>query len=188
MKRLVSLVLLVALFSVQANAASSNSLKDVFKTFSTELSRWNQKDKAKYAEITKNFQDDIAELQKSGLSNAELLNFAKSEVKDENVRKELETALTLIQVNMLSEKEARKLIINTLEKSTTEGANWSSSGTIVIASVLLVVVVAAVIAGGGTVSVGSGGYGCYDEYVCYDYYDSWGYYWYTDCWYETYCY
>src|SRR5690606_33381384 len=112
MKRLVSLVLLTALISVQANAASSNSLKQAFDELNFSLSvEWDQKDRDFYAEATKEFQDKVAELQKEGLSNAELLDFAKTQIKDSKVQKELETALNLIQVNMLSEKEARKLII-----------------------------------------------------------------------------
>lgn len=186
MKKFISLFMLFAFVTVQANAATLNSLKTAYDELNYSLGvEWDQKDKAFYAEATKTFQDKVQELQDAGLTNAELLDFAKSQLKDENLIKEIETTLTLVQVNMLSQKEARKMMVDTLEKSYSQGASWSSAGGIILGAVLLAVILAAALAGGGSTG---GGYGCYDDYVCYDYYDGWGFYWYTDCWYETYCY
>lgn len=187
MKRIISLIMLFAFVTVQANAASLNSLKTAFDELNYSLGvEWDQKDKAFYAEATKTFQNKVQELQDAGLTNAELLAFAKSQLKDENLIKEVETTLNLVQINLLSQKEARKLMIDTLEKSYSQGASWSSAGGIILGSVLIAVILAAALAGGPV--YGGGGGGCYQEYVCYDYYDSWGWYWYTDCWYETFCY
>ena len=190
MKKLISLFMLFAFVSVQANAATLNSLKTAYDELNYSLGvEWDQEDKAFYAEATKAFQDKVKELQEAGLSNAELLDFAKSQLNDEKLVKEIETTLSLVQINMLSQKEARKMMVETLEKSYSQGASWSSTGGIIIGSaVLLAVILAATLAGGNGGGTYGGGSYCYDDYVCYDYYDSWGYYWYTDCWYETYCY
>lgn len=195
MKRIISLVMLLSFVTVQANASTLNSLKLAYDELNYSLSvEWDQKDKEFYKEATKTFQEKIAELQKSGLSNEELVQFAKSTIKNENVKKDFETALNLVKVNLLSVEEARNLIVKTLEKSYSEGASWSSGGVIILSTVLLLVVVAAAVAGGvsttRTPTTGGGVYVpyCYDSYYCYDYYDAWGYYWYSDCYWQTYCY
>jgi len=189
--KLLTLVVSISIFSVQAHAVSNNSLKSVFDELNYSLTvEWDQEDKDFYKDSTKKFQAAVKKLQTAGMTNVELIEFAKSQIKDKKVAFEFETALSLVSLNMLSKKEARELIISTLSKSYNQGASWSGDAAIIYAVVILAVVVAAVVAGSSVVVVDDGGYGssCYDEYNCYDYYDSWYGYWYTDCYWETYCY
>lgn len=187
--RIVSFILALSIFNAQASSGSNQSLKAAFDELNFALTvDWDQKDKSFYQAQVKEFNEKIASLQANGLSNAELLNFTTSQVKDEALAKDISTAFSIISINKLSKEEARKLMIKTVSKTYDKGASWSGRG--VASSALLVLVLAlvgvAVIAGGGNVVVV--GSTCYDEYVCYPVYDSWGYWIYDSCGYETYCY
>ncbi len=176
------------MFTAQANAATSQGLKLLFDELSYSLNvEWDQKDKAFYDAQMKNFTEELKKLQANGLSNEDLIEFAKSQVKNEKVAANIEAALNLIQINKMKPEEARKFALDTVAKSYVTGANYSSTGVAVVALVLVVALVAVAIAAGGNVYVSSPG-GCYDTYVCDDYYDIWGYYLYSDCYYQTYCY
>jgi len=179
-----------AMVSVQASAVSNNSLKAAFDELNYSLSvEWDQKDRAFYDAQMKKFTDTVQELQAKGMSNADLVAFATANIKDKNLAKEVQTAMSLVQINKLSGAEARKLVLDTVGKNYSAGASWSSDGVLYGALIVLLIVAAVAGAGsyGGTRG-GGGGVGCYDDYVCYDYYDSWGYFWYSDCYWDTYCY
>ena len=179
-----------AFVTVQANAVTNNSLKAAFDELNYSLSvDWDQKDQAFYQSQMKKFTDKVQALQAEGMTNAELLEFATANVKDANLKKEVENMMALVQINKLSASDARKMMNDTIAKNYSRGASWSGDGVLYGALiVLLLVAVIAAAAGGSGSSHSGGGSSCYDEYVCYDYYDSWGYYWYSDCGYETYCY
>lgn len=177
-----------AFVTVQANAATNNSLKTAFDELNYSLSvEWDQKDQSFYAAQMKKFTDKVSELQAQGMSNSELMEFATANIKDETLKTEVQNMMALVQINKLSAAEARKMMNDTFAKNYNRGASWSGDG--VLYGALIVLILVAIIAGaaaGGTSS--GGGRSCYDEYVCYDYYDSWGYYWYSDCGYERVCY
>lgn len=178
-----------AFVTVQANAVSNNNLKTAFDELNYSLSvEWDQQDRAFYDAQMAKFTAQVQELQAKGLSNAELMEFATSNIKDKNLAKEVQNAMTLVQINKLSASEARKMLLDTVGKNYSAGASWSSDG--ILYGALIVLLIVAAVAGAGGAGGGSynGGTGCYDEYVCYDYYDSWGYFWYSDCYYDTYCY
>ena len=180
-----------AMITVQANAVSNNSLKTAFDELNYSLSvDWDQTDRAFYNAQMEKFTVKVKELQASGLTNAELIEFSLSNIKDANLAKEIRTALTVVQINKMPANEARKLMMDTMSKQYSQGASWSGDGVLLGALVVLVLVVAiAAAAGGGSSSSNNGGgSSCYNEYVCYDYYDSFGYYWYSDCFNEQVCY
>ncbi len=179
-----------AFVTVQANAVSNNSLKLAFDELNYSLSvEWDQTDRAFYDAQMSKFTETVKGLQAQGMSNAELIEFATSQIKDANMAKEVKNAMTLVQINKLPAAEARKLVLDTISKNYSRGASWSGDG-ILYGALLVLILVAVIAAAGGGSSSGStgGGSSCYNEYVCYDYYDSWGYYWYSDCYYQTYCY
>lgn len=177
-----------AMLSVQATAATNNSLKAAFDSLNYSLSvEWDQRDRAFYDAKMKEFTAKVQELQAQGLTNAELAEFAVSQIRDQRMADELKGAFTTIQLNQLNQADARKLVMETMSKSYNRGASWSSD-TLLVGGLIVLVIVAALAGVSGQARGGGGGVGCYDDYVCYDYYDSWGYYWYSDCYYETYCY
>lgn len=190
LKKLLSMVLLLSVFSVHAEVNSQNSLKKAFDELNYSLSvEWDQKDKAFYSAQMEKFSSTVKNLQATGMTNLDLVNFAKSQIKDKNLAKDLETAFSLISINKMSPVEARKFVLDTISKSYNGGAHWYGDALLVGAVVVLILVVAIAAAGNGGGNGGyynGGYYGCYETYVCYDYYDSWGYYWYTDCYYTCY--
>ncbi|MGK0367907.1 MAG: hypothetical protein ACI9QD_001047 [Thermoproteota archaeon] len=194
LKRIFAIMLLCSLVTAQANVVNTGSLKTIFNELNFALTvEWDQKDKKFYKAQMKKFQSEITNLQKTGLSNAELIQFAKSQLKNEKVAADLEVALNLVQVSKLDAKESRKLVLDTIGKSHTTGASWAGDAATVAAATLLVILVVAIAisvpsTGGGNNGGGNNGGYCYDEEICYDYYDYWGYYWYTDCYWQTYCY
>ncbi len=189
LKRMLSTLMLSCLFVVQVSAGTNNSLKAAFDEFNYAVTvEWDQKDQTVYNDAVNKFQKKIEVLQKSGLSNEDLIKFAKERVLDKKLSKDLDTFLKTVEVNKMNSSDARKYVLNNMNSTVAKGASWTSDGVIigiVAIALILVIVVAA-----STPSTGGGYYGgsnCYDEYVCYDYYDDWGY-WYSDCGYETVCY
>ena len=119
------------------------------------------------------------------MTNAELVDFVKSNLKDKRLAKDLETAYSLISINKLSPAEARKIVLDATSKSYSKGASWE--GETILYGALIVLIITAAVVGALTYSPRGGGQ-CYNENVCVDYYDSWGYYMYTDCYVDRYCY
>ncbi len=175
-----------AIVSVQAQATTNNGLKAAFDELNYSLQvQGAANNRAANDAAVARFQARIAELQAAGLTNAELVNFAKSQVKNEALRRDIETAYSMISVNNMSASEANRTVRDIVSRGYSQGASWTSEA-LLLGGLVVLLLIAAVAAGGGSSS--GGGSSCYDEYVCYDYYDAWGNYWYSDCGYETYCY
>jgi hypothetical protein len=187
LKQLMALLTLFATVNTYATVGNGTLLTNAFDELSYKLEvEWDQKDKEFYKNTVQSFQETVKGLQAKGLSNSELFDIAKNQIKDEKIKKDFELALLQINLNQLNDKEARKFLLDSMSKSYREGANYSGGSLLygAIAVVFIAAIIAAA-ASGGTVYYDPG---CYEEYVCYDYYDDWGFYWYTDCFYETYCY
>jgi len=189
-----SMFIVFALLTVQSHASTQNGLKAAFDDLNFALTvEWDQKDKNFHDEQLKTFSKTVRQLQTQGLTNAQMVDFAKSQIKDQKLAKDLETTFNMIQINKMSAEEANKYILNTVKNFYSTGASWNGEVFVYLAVGVLVVALAIAIASADTVTVGGGGAGCYyqDVYVCddYCYYDYWGYYsCYTDCYWSTYCY
>jgi len=190
-KKLIALMLVLSIFTVQAHASTNDGLKAAFDELNYSLTvEWDQKDKDFHATQMKKFTAAIRELQSKGLTNAQLVDFAKSQVKNAQVAKDLETALNMIQINKMSAAEANKYIIDTMKKSYSAGASWNGEVFIYLAVGVLIVALAVAIAGSSSSSGGGhSSQNCYydDVYVCdtYCYDDYYGYTCYDDCYYTT---
>lgn len=193
LKKLISLMLVCSMFAVSAHAASQNGLKAAFDELNYSLVvEWDQKDKDFYTAQMKKFMGTVRELQAQGLTNAQLLDFVKSEVKDARVAKDLETAFNMISINKMSSEDATKFMVESMKRSYSNGASWNGDVLLYLGVGLLVVAAAIALSGastGGGVSNGGGGYYCTDTYICdstcyYDYY--WGYTCYDDCYWTCY--
>lgn len=188
-KKFITLMLAIA-FSTTAFAGSNSGLKSAFDELSYSLSvEWNQKDKAFYDAQMKKFSTSLKELQAKGLTNAELIEFVKSEVKDAKIAKDMETAFTMIQLQKMSASDAANYMTQTMKKSYSVGASWNGDAALYIGIGVLLVVVALAVAAGGVSSGNGGGYYCEEVYVCdtycyNDYY--WGYTCEENCGYECY--
>ncbi len=188
-KRILASFMLIAMLSVQADTVSGNSLAQIFNEINYTLTvEWDQQDQEFYRTQVDQFQAKVLELQKEqGISNQQLIDYAVNSVKDAKLASDLKGLFGVIEANKLNYDEARKLVVDTIGKSYSQGASWTSDAALVGFGVLLlaIVIVAAIAAPARPVHYGGG---CWNEYVCYDYYDHWGWYWYSDCFWTTFCY
>jgi hypothetical protein len=186
-KKFITLMMVFALFTVHANATSQQGLKAAFDELNYSLTvEWDQKDKAFYAEQMKKFSATIREYQAMGMTNSQLIDFVKKEVKNERLAKDLETAFNMISINKMSPAEANNYVLELMKKSYSTGASWNGdAGTIILIS-LVIVLVAIAIASGSSVVVSGGTCWYEDVYVCDTYcYNDW---WYGYSCYNNYCY
>ncbi len=176
-KKLITLMMVVSIFTVQAHAATENGLKQAFNEMTYSIEQSDPSDKAAVEANLKQFTAVVRDLQKKGLTNQQMIDFAKSEIKDAKVAKDLETAMNMIKINKMDSEEASKYMLETLKGSLSKGASWNGEVFIYIAVGLLIVALAVGLAN-GNVSAGGGSYNtCYDDCYYYDYqcgYDYWG--------------
>jgi hypothetical protein len=177
-----------AIFSVQANASAHEGLKAAFDELNYALTvEWDQQDKEFHGQQMKKFAATVRDLQAKGLTNAQMIEFVKSEVKNKQVAKDLETAFNMIQINKLSPAEANKYILDTMKKSYSSGASWSGDVFVYLGVGILIVALAVALASGNVQTTGSV-CGYQNVYVCDTYcYDDWywGYTCYDDCYYTN---
>lgn len=180
-KKFFSSLTLFCLLIGQTNAATGNSLKAAFDELNYSLTvEWDQKDNAFYNQAQEKFARAVKELQAQGLTNKQLMDFAVSSVNDEKLAKDIQTALSMVMINKMSQTQAHKYVTDMLAKSYTKGASWNGGvgaaiGTIIV--IVAVVAVALVVSGNARVKDG-----CYEVYQCDDYCSAGVCY--EDCYYE----
>lgn len=177
-KKFITLMMVVAIFTVSAHANTQNGLKLAFDEMNYSLTvEWDQKDQSFYQAQLKKFTAQVRELQKQGLTNQQMIDFAKTQVKDAKVAKDLETAFSMITINKMSSEEASKYMMDSMKRSYSNGASWNGDVLVYLAVGLLIVALAVGLANGGGNGGGStgGGSTCYNDCYWYDVYcyDSW---------------
>lgn len=184
-KKLIAFVMILSMFTVSAQAGVHAGLKAAFDELNYSLNvEWDQKDQAFYKKQVRAFNESVKEMMSKGLTHAEFVEFVKTEVKDQKVAKDMETALSMISINNMSSSEASKYMIETMEKSYSAGASWNGRANVLL-GVGILFVLAAVLVGGSTTVVTSETCG-YSVYYCGE--TCYGYpYYYCDanycCWY-----
>lgn len=180
MKRLFVSFLSLMLVAGTTQAATGVELKKMYDELNYSLSvEWDQKDKKFYDQKVEKFNTEIRALQSKGLKNTDVLKLVAAETKNAELRADLETVITQVQLNLVSETEAQKLINNAIQKSYAKGASWNGETvlTVVVGAIVVLLVVAYVqcLADPNSTTV------CYDDVSCYsDYYG-------TDCYSDTSC-
>lgn len=177
-KKFITMMMVAAIFTVQAHASTENGLKKAFEEMNFALTvEWDQKDKGFYETQMKKFMGVVADLQKQGMTNAQMIDFAKSQMKDAQAAKNLETAFSMISINKMNAEEASKYMLDSMKRTQSVGASWNGDVLLYLAVGLLIVALAVGVAG-GTVVVDNGnscyyyddicntGYPWYDDYVC----------------------
>jgi hypothetical protein len=177
-KKLITLMMVVSIFTVQAHATTQNGLKAAFDEMNYSLTvEWDQKDQGFYEGQLKKFTSVVRDLQKKGMTNAQMIDFAKSEVKDAKVAKDLETAFSMITVNKMSSEDASKYMMDSMKRAYSNGASWNGDVMVYLAVGLLIVALAVGLSGSSSGSTGhtGGGYNCYSDCYYYDYYCGYNY-------------
>ncbi len=139
-RKFITLMMVVAIFTVQAQASTHNGLKAAVDEMTYALTvEWDQKDPEFYESTMNAFRVKVSELQKQGLSNTQLLDLAKAQLKDARLARDLDTAFSVITVNRLSEEEAMNHVVDTMKRSYGKGANWAGDPKITLFIGLIIV-------------------------------------------------
>lgn len=178
-KRFFVLTMLFVFTAVQANASTHNNLKAAFDELTYSLTvEWDQQDKAFYNAQTAKFAAEVRELQAQGMSNQELIDFTVSQIKDENLARDLKNVFAAVTINNMTSEEAAKYVSEMMKNTYGQGANWSGGAAIgAVIGVIFFVAVAAIVFG-----YARPGQGCYEVYRCDQYCN--GVYCYDDCGYK----
>jgi ethanolamine utilization microcompartment shell protein EutL len=143
-KRLIAFMMVIFIFTTAAQASVRNGLKTAFDELNYNLNvAWDQKDQSFYHVQVKAFTANLQLLQTQGLTNAELINFIKAEVKDAQLADDIEKTLNIISFNKMPPTEASNYMIQAMEKSYSHGASWN--GHVVTLLVFGVLMVAAAV-------------------------------------------
>lgn len=179
-KKLFAFSMIFCFLVVNVNAGTNNNLKAAFDELNYALSvDWDGKDQDFYKSQMDKFNSTLNSLQAQGMSNQEMIDFTLAQLKDENMKKDLRTALTMIQINKMNPREAQKYVTDAMNKSYSRGASWG--GEVIVGAVVLVLVVAIALIVAGKARVNENE-GCYEVYTC-DTYCT-GSICYDDCYYE----
>lgn len=118
-----STLIAVVIFCSQVSYANSNGLKQIVDEFQFAVTvEWDQKDQAVYQAKV----DEMhAKLAAAKIPQEEVINFLANESKDSNLKKEIQTIVTLITLNQISQSEAQKLANTLIEKQFSQGASWN---------------------------------------------------------------
>lgn len=172
--------MIIVLFTTQANAATHNNLKHAFDELNYALTvEWDQTDRAFYQSQVDKFSGALDELQKQGISNQELIQFAVDQVKDESMKRDLRTELNMVVITKMSKSEAQRFVTDIMNKSYSRGASWNGGAVIGVVVFVILIAVVAIIAGKARVIDNDG---CFEVWTCDDYCT--GKVCYEDCRYE----
>ena len=130
-KKIITLLIALSIFSGQAIASTGTGLKTAFDELNYSLTvEWDQKDQTFYDDQMSQFVAKIEELKSQGLTQSDLINFAKSEIKNAKSSFDLDAALEVIQANKLTASETNSYILQALEGSHSTGANWVNNNNV----------------------------------------------------------
>lgn len=149
LKKIISFVLLLSIFTVQTFATTQSGIKDAFDELNYSLTvEWDQKDPDFYKEKMNNFYRSINDLRKQGMSNGELLGFAKSQLKNQKIAVDLDNMLQTIEIEKMSSEEASSYVMSTMKDSYQTGAAWRGGiGASIVLGLIIAIIVVAVIYG-----------------------------------------
>lgn len=133
---------IMCFFVVTAHADSSfhGSLKEVFDDLAYSLTvEWDQKDPGFYQKQMNTFQKHILVMRQQGLSNAELMDFLISNVKDESAAADLKKFTEIASKQKLSRDEMDSMLKDIISRHYARGSSWI--GTVLIVGGALIVAI-----------------------------------------------
>ena len=187
---------------VSASETTRQGLKALYDEYHYSLTvEWDQKDKAFAKAVDEKFKTGLEELQKQGLTNEELIEFASTQFKDKKTQADFDNLMMLTKLNLLKPLEVNKMVNDLIRKSYQQGANWNADVAIKIiggvAGALFLALITWIIvdcaknpkkcegSGGSSVNDDNDDWSddwCTETYVCDYYYDEDGEW--SDCYYE----
>jgi uncharacterized protein YoaH (UPF0181 family) len=141
-KKIITLLIALSIFSGQAIATTGSGLKKAYDELNYSLTvEWDQNDESFYNEQMAVFTAKVQELKSEGLTQSELINFSKLQLKNAKSNLDLDAALKVIQANKLTTSEANSYILQALKGSHSSGASWAANDDMYLWGSLLGLVV-----------------------------------------------
>jgi hypothetical protein len=146
MKLVLSCLLTFMLSISFAFAGTGSELKQAFDELQYGLTvEWDQKDEAFKAQVINNFQSKLEELKANGLDNDQILDFARSTVKNSVLVQDIENAALKLKSQQISQEDFIQIVNRNLQQSQLKGANWTDENNAELFVGVLVVIIALVI-------------------------------------------
>ena len=115
---------------IQQSSQMASELNKTFDEFNFKLNvEWDQKDTAVFDQTVKDLEGQIADLQKQGLTNNDLIQNSLNNIKDKKIQDEMSELAKVIDQQNMTQEEARSFILAKLSSTYAHGASWSGSRT-----------------------------------------------------------
>ncbi|MFA6238751.1 MAG: hypothetical protein WC635_15555 [Bacteriovorax sp.] len=115
-----------AVTPVQQSFALADQLNKSFDELNYRLNvEWDQRDSKFVDSVLVDFEKEITELQKSGLTNKELVQYTLDKIKDKQSRDEVAAITKVINENQMTMEEARAFALSKLNSTYSQGTSWS---------------------------------------------------------------
>jgi len=133
-KKITALLLLTAFTNVYAltpmeqSAARGAELGRTFDALNYSLNvEWDQKDAKFFDEAVASFTDDVAALQRQGMTQDEMMDYTMNKIKDSNVKNEITKLAKVIADSKMSNEEARAFTMAKMNSIYSNGTSWSGT-------------------------------------------------------------
>jgi len=174
-----ALAVMMAVFPTLQAEANSLTVQSAINQLNHTLSvEWDQQDPAVKRMALDTFTAQIAELQKNGVSQDEILKSLKAQMPDAQTVKDIENLAAQAKAEGLSKTEMNKLVGQYVQTAQATGASWSDAATYTVVSIAVIALIVVVLASGGSVYVSNTSTGYWSTCEDWDPYYGWYYY---DC-------
>ncbi len=146
MKRLITVVILFSLLTnTFANSNPAELIRDIVKQTTYELSQLESLEDLERNKVLRNAKSKLEKLKNSDLTQEEILNLIKEQIKDSKSVKEIEMISRDLDINQMPENEFFNLVVKRIENSQATGSNYSGS-TYAMLSVVFVILLVVLVA------------------------------------------
>ena len=140
---MISLVILT--LSVNSLASTQISqmrqLKQAYDQLNFSLQvEWDQKDQKYYEESLGKFQAKIQGLQDQGMTNEQLFEFVRSNIKDKKMALDIHEMFNSLNESAMTNDEAREFLMEYASENYSTGASWTG-GAVVAGGILAALIV-----------------------------------------------
>jgi hypothetical protein len=150
LKNILTFILCLTFFSHPVSAApeARGSLKALFDEINYSLSvEWDQKDQTFYKLKMSQFDAGLETLRAQGLSNQELLSFAREQIKNGKTQNEYDSLVLMLNADTLSVAQANKMVSDLIRKNYNQGASWSGDPVSIGLGIVLLGLIALIVIG-----------------------------------------
>lgn len=147
LKKLTAIFVLAAVTNAYAYSPVKQSfdqaaeLKRTFDELNYKLNvEWDQQDTKYRNDALVDFEKDIADLQKQGLTSETLVQYTMEQIKDSKVRDDINSIAQIIHENKMSSDEARAFAFSKVNSLYANGTSWSG-GRVHVRAVLIVAII-----------------------------------------------